>query len=190
MFLEKQHSWIRGLLGIILGIALIVWPRELTAGLFISLGGCCILAGLYSLAVSLRRKTSKVLAFTSPFAAAGCIVLGAVFAALPFVPKAFFDFDRWVMYIILYAGGLLLCMACIRQLITLGGIAAEQRRKVPVGYYVLPALIPAAMAIAFVYLSEPPAGIFIFLGVAALLYGINEIVCRIKFRPEVFCRFP
>jgi hypothetical protein len=177
------------LLGIILGIALIVWPRELTAGLFITLGVCCILAGLYSLSVCLHRKTSKVLTFTSPFTAAGCIALGAVFATLPFVPKAFFDFNRWVMYIIFYAGGLLLCMASIRQLITLGGIAAGKRCKVPFGYYVLPALIPAAMIIAFVYLSEPQAGIFIFLGVAALLYGINEIICRIKFRPEVFAGF-
>ncbi|MDR1913419.1 MAG: DUF308 domain-containing protein [Clostridiales bacterium] len=169
-----NHSLLRSILGIALGLLFIIWPETAVDYLVRLCGAFFILAGIYSLVIWFWREKG-VKGFVPALlwiAMGGSIALGVWLVVMP----GFF------IRIFGFVWGIILVIAGVQQLISL--LKARERRVIPVVYYVFPALILLGGGVILLKPIEAIAGTFVVLGVVSLFYGLNELIGWYKFRPQ------
>lgn len=162
---------LRGVLAIILGVVLIMWPEAAIIYMIMVIGACFLLPGIYSIAgYFLRNKENEVTSPMFPLDGLGSLLLGAWLLIMP----------HFFVNILMYLLGAVLVLAGIQQIATL--IRARKWSIVPYGFYVLPSLILLVGILILVYPMDVMANTLTVFGVATLFYGVNELINWYKFR--------
>lgn len=162
---------LRGVLAIILGVVLVMWPEAAIIYMIMVIGACFLLPGIYSIVgYFLRNKENEVTSPMFPLDGLGSLLLGAWLLIMP----------HFFVNILMYLLGAVLVLASIQQIATL--IRARKWSIVPYGFYVLPSLILLVGILILVYPMDVMANTLTVFGVATLFYGINELINWYKFR--------
>lgn len=162
---------LRGVLSILLGLALIIWPETAITYLVITLGVLFILPGIFSL-ISYFTRPKELVGSHFPIEGAGSILLGIWLVAMP----AFF------VNIVMYVLGACLLIAGIQQFFTL--LRARKYYWVPWGLYVIPSLLLITGIIVLLNPFDTASAVFIVFGIAIVAYGVSELVNWYRFRPQ------
>ncbi len=162
---------LRGVLAIILGVVLVMWPEAAIIYMIMVIGACFLLPGIYSIVgYFLRNKENEVTSPMFPLDGLGSLLLGAWLLIMP----------HFFVNILMYLLGAFLVLAGIQQIATL--IRARKWSIVPYGFYVLPSLILLVGILILVYPMDVMANTLTVFGVATLFYGVNELINWYKFR--------
>lgn len=162
---------LRGVLAIILGVVLVMWPEAAIIYMIMVIGACFLLPGIYSIVgYFLRNKENEVTSPMFPLDGLGSLLLGAWLLIMP----------HFFVNILMYLLGAVLVLAGIQQIASL--IRARKWSIVPYGFYVLPSLILLVGILILVYPMDVMANTLTVFGVATLFYGINELINWYKFR--------
>lgn len=162
---------LRGVLAIILGVVLVMWPEAAIIYMIMVIGACFLLPGIYSIVgYFLRNKENEVASPMFPLDGLGSLLLGAWLLIMP----------HFFVNILMYLLGAVLVLAGIQQIATL--IRARKWSIVPYGFYVLPSLILLVGILILVYPMDVMANTLTVFGVATLFYGVNELINWYKFR--------
>lgn len=162
---------LRGVLAIILGVVLVMWPEAAIIYMIMVIGACFLLPGIYSIVgYFLRNKENEVTSQMFPLDGLGSLLLGAWLLIMP----------HFFVNILMYLLGAVLVLAGIQQIATL--IRARKWSIVPYGFYVLPSLILLVGILILVYPMDVMANTLTVFGVATLFYGVNELINWYKFR--------
>lgn len=162
---------LRGVLAIILGVVLVMWPEAAIIYMIMVIGACFLLPGIYSIVgYFLRNKENEVTSPMFPLNGLGSLLLGAWLLIMP----------HFFVNILMYLLGAVLVLAGIQQIATL--IRARKWSIVPYGFYVLPSLILLVGILILVYPMDVMANTLTVFGVATLFYGVNELINWYKFR--------
>lgn len=162
---------LRGVLAIILGVVLVMWPEAAIIYMIMVIGACFLLPGIYSIVgYFLRNKENEVTSPMFPLDGLGSLLLGAWLLIMP----------HFFVNILMYLLGAVLVLAGIQQIATL--IRARKWSIVPYGFYVLPSLILLVGILILVYPMDVMANTLTVFGVATLFYGFNELINWYKFR--------
>lgn len=162
---------LRGVLAIILGVVLVMWPEAAIIYMIMFIGACFLLPGIYSIVgYFLRNKENEVTSPMFPLDGLGSLLLGAWLLIMP----------HFFVNILMYLLGAVLVLAGIQQIATL--IRARKWSIVPYGFYVLPSLILLVGILILVYPMDVMANTLTVFGVATLFYGVNELINWYKFR--------
>ena len=166
-----NNSPLRSLFAILLGLFLVIWPELAVDYLVIGIGILFVIPGIIGiLGYFLRDKKNEILKPIFPVEGAGSIFLGILLIAMP----SFF------VSILMYVLGILLIFAGIQLFFPL--IEARKRTNVPIGFYVLPALILLSGLFIIFYPFETAANTFWLFGIVSLVYGVMELFYWYKFR--------
>ena len=162
---------LRGVLAIILGVVLVMWPEAAIIYMIMVIGACFLLPGIYSIVgYFLWNKENEVTSPMFPLDGLGSLLLGAWLLIMP----------HFFVNILMYLLGAVLVLAGIQQIATL--IRARKWSIVPYGFYVLPSLILLVGILILVYPMDVMANTLTVFGVATLFYGVNELINWYKFR--------
>lgn len=162
---------LRGVLAIILGVVLVMWPEAAIIYMIMVIGACFLLPGIYSIVgYFLRNKENEVTSPMFPLDGLGSLLLGTWLLIMP----------HFFVNILMYLLGAVLVLAGIQQIATL--IRARKWSIVPYGFYVLPSLILLVGILILVYPMDVMANTLTVFGVATLFYGVNELINWYKFR--------
>lgn len=162
---------LRGVLALILGIVLVMWPEAAIIYMIMVIGACFLLPGIYSIVgYFLRNKENEVTSPMFPLDGLGSLLLGAWLLIMP----------HFFVNILMYLLGAVLVLAGIQQIATL--IRARKWSAVPYGFYILPSLILLVGILILVYPMDVIANTLTIFGVATLFYGVNELINWYKFR--------
>lgn len=161
---------LNGILAILLGIALIVWPEQAIHYLIIAIGLFFLLPGLFSLFNFFMREKSKRVFSAFPVEACGSIVLGALLLAFP----VFF------ISILMYLLGVLAILGGGFLIVRL--IMARKYNDIPFWYYVLPVLILATGVLILMNPQKIAENMFVIFGAASVLFGMSLLISWSKFR--------
>ena len=85
--------------------------------------------------------------------------------------------------ILMYLLGALLVIAGVQQLVSL--ISARKWSNVPLGFYLMPALILITGVMILAYPFGAAANTFVIFGVASIFYGACELINWYKFRKRI-----
>lgn len=165
-----NYSVIRGICAVVIGLLLVVWPETAILYLVISIGALFLIPGLVSIVSYVMNGRKMRLPF--PIVSVGSSLFGLWLMISP----AFF------VGILMYVLGVVLVFAGISQIITL--LNTRSWTPVATGYFVIPVLVLLA---GIVVLLNPFAAAtipFIILGVSCMVYGISDIINRIRFRKK------
>ena len=165
-----NHSLVRAISSILIGLLLVVWPETAIVYLVIAIGVLFFLPGLFSI-LTYAAKGRKV-GMPFPIVSIGSLLFGLWLMVSP----AFF------VGILMYVLGVILVFAGISQIINLMNVRTWA--QVGVGYFVVPVLILIA---GMVVLLNPFAAAsipFIILGVSCMVYGITDMLNRFRFRKK------
>lgn len=108
-----------------------------------------------------------------PIEAAGSILFGAWLVIMP----------EFFVNILMYLLGALLVIAGVQQLVSL--ISARKWSNVPLGFYLMPALILITGVMILAYPFGAAANTFVIFGVASIFYGACELINWYKFRKRI-----
>ena len=166
-----NHSIVRCICAIIVGVLLVAWPETAIVYLVIAVGALFFLPGIYAVLTYLLKGRQMGMPF--PLVSVG----SGLFGLWLMINPAFF------VGILMYVLGAILVFAGISQLVNL--FSARKWTEVPVGYYVVPVLVLLAgllvLANPFAAASVP----FMILGISSIVYGVSELVNRLRFRKQV-----
>lgn len=165
-----NYSVIRGICAVVIGLLLVVWPETAILYLVISIGALFLIPGLVSIVSYVMNGRKMRLPF--PIVSVGSSLFGLWLMISP----AFF------VGILMYVLGVVLVFAGISQIITL--LNTRSWTPVATGYFVIPVLVLLA---GMVVLLNPFAAAtipFVILGVSCMVYGISDIINRIRFRKK------
>lgn len=165
-----NYSVIRGICAVVIGLLLVVWPETAILYLVISIGALFLIPGLVSIVSYVMNGRKMRMPF--PIVSVGSSLFGLWLMISP----AFF------VGILMYVLGVVLVFAGISQIITL--LNTRSWTPVATGYFVIPVLVLLA---GMVVLLNPFAAAtipFIILGVSCMVYGISDIINRIRFRKK------
>lgn len=162
---------IRSVFAIVLGLLLVLWPEVAINYLVITIGILFIIPGLIAIInYFIRGKNELGHRPIFPIEAAGSLFLGAWLVSTP----SFF------VNILMYLLGGILVIAGIQQLYTL--VAVRKWAVVPIGFYLMPALVLATGVMILAYPFGAAANTFVIFGIAILFYGSCELINWYKFR--------
>lgn len=108
-----------------------------------------------------------------PIEAAGSVLFGAWLVIMP----------EFFVNILMYLLGALLVIAGVQQLVSL--ISARKWSNVPLGFYLMPALILITGVMILAYPFGAAANTFVIFGVASIFYGACELINWYKFRKRI-----
>lgn len=165
-----NYSVIRGICAVVIGFLLVVWPETAILYLVIAIGALFLIPGLVSIVSYVMNGRKLRMPF--PIVSVGSSLFGLWLMISP----AFF------VGILMYVLGVVLVFAGISQIITL--LNTRSWTPVATGYFVIPVLVLLA---GMVVLLNPFAAAtipFIILGVSCMVYGISDIINRIRFRKK------
>ena len=107
------------------------------------------------------------------YRAAGSVLFGAWLVIMP----------EFFVNILMYVLGALLVIAGVQQLVSL--ISARKWSNVPLGFYLMPALILITGVMILAYPFGAAANTFVIFGVASIFYGACELINWYKFRKRI-----
>ena len=166
-----NHSIVRCICAIIVGVLLVAWPETAIVYLVIAIGALFFLPGIYAVLTYMLKGRQMGMPF--PLVSVG----SGLFGLWLMINPSFF------VGILMYVLGAVLAFAGISQLVNL--FLARKWTGVPMGYYVMPVLILLAgllvLANPFAAASVP----FLILGVSSIVYGVSELVNQLRFRKQV-----
>lgn len=165
-----NHSVIRSICSIIIGLLLVVWPDTAIIYLVIAVGALFLIPGLVSIVTYIMHGRKAGMPF--PIVSIGSSLFGLWLMVSP----AFF------VGILMYVLGVVLVFAGISQIVNLMNIRAWA--QVSTGYYVVPVLILIAGMVVLLNPFAVASIPFIILGVSCIVYGISDIINRIRFRKK------
>jgi len=159
----------RGLLSIILGLCMVIWPSFAAQYIVVIIGSVLILAGLVMIVLYFarrrrRRDEQRLFAPGLIIAGAACLIGGIVLVSMSatFVP------------ILIVLMGILLLLVSIDQIWMLARVS-RRGVKVPVESYILPVLV---FVVGVVMTANPWGSLNVMLiafGATAIVYGITDI---------------
>lgn len=166
-----NNSVLRSAFAMILGFVLVLWPEAAITYLVIAIGICFIIPGIFSLLnYFTREKVEGEPSPMFPIDGAGSILFGAWLVVMP----------EFFVNILMYILGALLVIAGIQQIAML--VSARKWSIVPLGFYIMPALILLTGIMIIAYPFGAAANTFIIFGVASIFYGVIELINWYKFR--------
>lgn len=161
---------LRGLVAIIFGVVLIIWPEQASIYLIIAIGLFFIIPGLFSLLNYFMSKKEKRKTGSYPVEASGSVVLGVLLLVFP----AFF------ISIMMYLLGFLAIIGGGSLVIHL--ITKRKQISVSFWYYILPVLIITAGVLILTNPEKVVEKTFIIFGVVCILFGLSLLINGLKFR--------
>jgi len=165
-----KGSVIRGLLVLLLGIVMILWPSIVKEYLVRLIGFMFLIPSLISLTFFFVKKGKKPEQYTLfPIDSLGAALMGIW---LILVPNFFLDIMMYVLAIILWIGSL-------HQITFLSLI--KKKTHVSWGYYVLPVFCLLLGILIFTNPGNVFDNIIIIFGVASIFYGVMEIINALRF---------
>ena len=163
-----NHSIVRCICAIIVGVLLVAWPEAAIVYLVIAIGALFFLPGIYAVLSYLLK--GKQLGMPFPLVSIG----SGLFGLWLMVSPAFF------VGILMYVLGAVLVFAGISQIA--GLLGARSQAPVTYGYYVMPVLILLAGLVVLVNPFAAATIPVIILGISSTVYGITELIHIYKFR--------
>ena len=155
---------LRSAFAMVLGFVLVLWPEAAITYLVITIGILFILPGLFAiLSYFTRPKNENGEKPMFPIEAAGSVLFGAWLVIMP----------EFFVNILMYVLGALLVIAGVQQLVSL--ISARKWSNVPLGFYLMPALILITGVMILAYPFGAAANTFVIFGVASIFYGACEL---------------
>ena len=150
---------LRSAFAMVLGFVLVLWPEAAITYLVITIGILFILPGLFAiLSYFTRPKNENGEKPMFPIEAAGSVLFGAWLVIMP----------EFFVNILMYVLGALLVIA-----------------DVPLGFYLMPALILITGVMILAYPFGAAANTFVIFGVASIFYGACELINWYKFRKRI-----
>lgn len=165
-----NHSLLRAISSILIGLLLVVWPETAIVYLVIAIGVLFFIPGLFSV-ITYVTKAQKI-GMPFPIVSIGSLLFGLWLMVSP----AFF------VGILMYVLGVILVFAGISQIINLVNI--RNWAQVGIGYFVVPILILLAGMIVLLNPFAVASIPFIILGISCMVYGISDIFNRTVFRQK------
>lgn len=165
-----NHSIVRCICFILVGVLLVAWPETAVVYLVIAVGAMFLIPGLFTIITYLMKGRKIGMPF--PLVSVGSALFGLSLMVIP----------SFYVSILMYVLGAILIFAGISQLVHLS--SARQWTSVSGGYYVIPILILIA---GFVVLLNPFAAAtvpFLILGASSIVYGVSELVNQLRFRKQ------
>lgn len=163
-----NHSFIRSIFGLIIGLVLIVWPELAADYLVITLGVLFIFPGLLGLVSYFAAQ--KDLKPRFPVESIGSLLLGLWLLIMP-------SFFANVLMILL---GVVLLLGGFQQLYML--FRARKWTTVPGFFFITPVLITlAGIFILFNPLSARNTT-FIIIGATCVIYAVSELINTLSFQ--------
>ena len=163
-----NHSIVRSICAILVGILLVAWSDAAALYLVIAVGAMFLIPGLFAIVNYLLKGSRQGMPF--PLVSIGSALFGLWLMVMP----AFF------VGILMYVLGAVLIFAGIGQITNL--VSAQRWTPVPVGYYVVPVLILIAGLVVLLNPFAAASVPFLILGISSIVYGASELVNQIRFR--------
>ena len=161
---------------LITGVLLVVWPDVAINYLVITIGVLFLLPGLFGLFsyFSVARKQEQA----------------GIHVGFPVIALGSALFGFWLMInptffvnILMYVLGVLLVLGGLSQLMNF--MTLRSYAHVPVGVFVIPALILAAGIVVLFDPFEAATIPFIILGVSGIVYGATDLIRLLEFRKRM-----
>lgn len=166
-----NYFMLRSVFALVLGLLLVLWPEEAINYLVITVGVLFFVPGLISLiSYFARGKKDEEDYRIFPIAGVGSILFGLWLMIMP----AFF------VNILMYILGFILVLGGIQQIASL--VSARKWTYVPMGFYIVPALILVAGLIVLVNPFNALSAAFIMLGISSIVYGLSELFNGFRFK--------
>ena len=164
---SPAYGYARSVTCILIGAVLAIWPDMAAKTLVVVLGIALMIIGGVSIAISYKQSESvfgNIMSFNGLFS----ILFGLLLVL----------FTEFFISLIMYIFGLLFILSGISELS--GLISAGKYSKISVAYYILPVLVTVC---GFILLFKPfqvERTIFIFTGLALIVYGLSELFATLK----------
>ena len=165
-----NHSLVRAISSILIGLLLVVWPETAIVYLVIAIGVLFFIPGLISVGTYVARGQKVGIPF--PIVSIGSLLFGLWLMVSP----AFF------VGILMYVLGIILVFAGISQIINLMNVRTWA--QVATGYFVVPVLILIAGMVVLLNPFATASIPFIILGISCMVYGITDMLNRFRFRKK------
>lgn len=166
-----RNSLYRALIAIVVGIILVIWPDVALKSIVMFIGALFLITGIMAFIASYRRQQEEqcsdgLLSLNG----IGSMALGLLLVSIPL-------FFTAILMILL---GCVLILAAIAQLVTLS--AARQLGYIsPVNYFFPIVILLAGLVVVFKPWGSA-AYVVIVLGVAAVFYGITDLISQYYLR--------
>lgn len=164
---------------LIIGIPMIVWPKQTLHYIAIILGLVLLLPGLIQtiryilMRTDKSRRVRRNSTMTFPFISTLCLLTGIAILCYP----------GTVARIFIYLLGAFLAFAGIYEILFL----ALLRRRLPAGYYILPILLLlTGISILINPFTVTENILMTIFGAGTILYSLSETIYYFKFRNDQF----
>ena len=158
---------LRVIFALVLGVILIARPSTAINYLVMTIGVLFLIPGLISIAGYLFRKQPLEAMFL--IESIGSCLLGL---ALIFAPGFFVGALMYILAIVLIIAGFFQFR---------GLVVVRQQIKIPVGFYIIPAMILITGVVILFNPFKVLETTFMVLGIACVIYSISELVNYLKF---------
>lgn len=168
-----DNSIIRALFALALGLVLVLYPAMTINYMVIIIGVLFALAGLVatiSYFSSKKKLAEKGILSTFPLEGIGSVLLGLFLIIKP----------EFFVNILMYVLGAILLLAGIQQIIMLSSV--RKRTSVSGWFYLMPVVISMLGIVIFSFPFKMAANMLILIGISLLVYGVVELVNRVRFR--------
>lgn len=165
---NPAYGFVRALVGLMLGLAMVVWPGTAAVTVVKLIGAVLIIIGAVSVAMSFKDSEGHpgLLSFNGFFD----IVFGICLVV----------FASFFVKLIMYLFGLVMLIFGVGQIVNLSSV--RKIVSVGVGYYVLPVLISIC---GLVLISNPFKAqemLFMVFGAGLIVYSVSEIISTLILR--------
>ena len=165
-----NYFMIRAISAIVLGVLLILGPKNAIFYVVIAVGILFIVPGLISLISYFISERTKRPEIPVLLAGIGSLLFGVILVSVP----------HFFVSMLMYLLGALLLLGGIEQIVTL--IRARKKTTVPMLFYIAPLIVVAAGILVLLNPFKTAETLFILIGVTCFIYGIMEFVHWLKFK--------
>lgn len=166
-----NHSIVRCICAILIGVLLVAWPEAAVVYLVIAIGALFLIPGLYTVIGYVWKGRQQGMPF--PLVSIGSGLFGLWLMIMP----------TFFVNILMYVLGVVLVFAGIAQIVNL--ISARQWNTVPMGFFVVPVLILLAGLLVLFNPFAAASVPFLIVGFSCIVYGVSDLVNLLRFRKDV-----
>ncbi len=169
-FYDRSYGYARAIVTLILGLVLIIWPEVATKWIITIIGAFIMAVGIVSITLSSvgKWKTDK----GSLLAMNGLVDI--VFGLLMLIFPTFFS------SIIVFLFGFILILFGLGEIV--GLVQSSTSVKIPWRLYIGPVITTICGVVMFFRHSEVMKTLFLFFGIALLIYSITEFISTFQVR--------
>lgn len=162
-----NYSLIRIVFALIIGLVLVIWPDAASDYLVITIGVLFIIPGLIALIGYFTSDKTEGRRF--PLEGLGSLLFGFWLVLMPDF------FANLLMYLL----GIILVLGGIQQICSV--FIARRWTTVPVGFYVLPALVLLGGSLILFNPVEARKTAFLIIGIISIVYAVTELINWFRF---------